>query len=255
MLFRSAMRLARDWEHNELDEALGTFNAAELLPEVPAGVVSFPMFPKSLIFAVTVGNGGALLQNVIRKLSPAFLLMRQGEIFWGDRYQEIATGNVSTVAGMVPIIDGQRAGFVRTGDVARYILALDEFLAASEGVENTKAPPLLEKDAEGVTVLEKLLDARKKLRLFQMALTNYLVYVSQRKDGTQASVHTLPALLAPTTEPLRLEDQALAIRALLASARSLDPRRIPGAVAVDIEKIDEHLSGLPPDRDIILYCA
>ena len=89
-------------------------------------------------------------------------------------------------------------------------------------MENTKAPPLLEKDAEGVTVLEKLLDARKKLRLFQMALTNYLVYVSQRKDGTQASVHTLPALLAPTTEPLRLEDQALAIRALLASARSLE---------------------------------
>ena len=40
-----------------------------------------------------------------------------------------------------------------------------------------------------------------------------------------------------------------------ASARSLDPRCIPGAVAVDIEKIDEHLSGLPPDRDIILYCA
>jgi len=40
-----------------------------------------------------------------------------------------------------------------------------------------------------------------------------------------------------------------------ASARSLDPRRIPGAVAVDIEKIDEHLAGLPPDRDIILYCA
>jgi hypothetical protein len=40
-----------------------------------------------------------------------------------------------------------------------------------------------------------------------------------------------------------------------ASARSLDPRRIPGALAVDIEKIDEHLSGLPPDRDIILYCA
>ena len=40
-----------------------------------------------------------------------------------------------------------------------------------------------------------------------------------------------------------------------ASARSLDPRRIPGALAVEIEKIDEHLSGLPPDRDIILYCA
>ena len=40
-----------------------------------------------------------------------------------------------------------------------------------------------------------------------------------------------------------------------AGARSLDPRRIPGALAIDLEKIDEHLSGLPPDRDIILYCA
>ena len=40
-----------------------------------------------------------------------------------------------------------------------------------------------------------------------------------------------------------------------ASARELDPRSIPGAVAVDTETIDEHLSGLPPDRDIILYCA
>ena len=40
-----------------------------------------------------------------------------------------------------------------------------------------------------------------------------------------------------------------------AGARSLDPRRIPGAIAVEMEKIDEHLSGLPPDRDIILYCA
>lgn len=38
-------------------------------------------------------------------------------------------------------------------------------------------------------------------------------------------------------------------------ARSLDPRRIPGAFAIDLEKIDEHLTGLPPDRDIILYCA
>jgi membrane protein DedA with SNARE-associated domain len=40
-----------------------------------------------------------------------------------------------------------------------------------------------------------------------------------------------------------------------AGARSLDPRRIPGALAVDLENIDQHLSGLPPDRDIILYCA
>ena len=38
-------------------------------------------------------------------------------------------------------------------------------------------------------------------------------------------------------------------------ARSLDPRRIPGAVTVDIDKLDEMLPQLPAERDIILYCT
>lgn len=40
-----------------------------------------------------------------------------------------------------------------------------------------------------------------------------------------------------------------------AGARSLDPRGIPGALAVDIDRFDDVLSQLPPDRDIILYCT
>jgi len=38
-------------------------------------------------------------------------------------------------------------------------------------------------------------------------------------------------------------------------ARSLDPRRIPGAVTIDIDKLDEMLPQLPAQRDIILYCT
>jgi membrane protein DedA with SNARE-associated domain len=38
-------------------------------------------------------------------------------------------------------------------------------------------------------------------------------------------------------------------------ARSLDPRRIAGAVVVDIDRLDEMLPQLPPERDIILYCT
>ncbi len=40
-----------------------------------------------------------------------------------------------------------------------------------------------------------------------------------------------------------------------ASARAIDPRRISGAVAVDIDNPDANLTDLPPDRDIILYCT
>ncbi len=38
-------------------------------------------------------------------------------------------------------------------------------------------------------------------------------------------------------------------------ARSLDPRHIPGAVTIDIDKLDEMLPLLPAQRDIILYCT
>lgn len=62
----------------------------------------------------------------------------------------------------------------------------------------------------------------------------------------------------PVSELRALMEQGgnpLVVDVRSASARALDPRRIPGALAIDLEKIDEHLSGLPPDRDIILYCA
>lgn len=40
-----------------------------------------------------------------------------------------------------------------------------------------------------------------------------------------------------------------------ASAREIDPRRIPGAIAVDIDNLDANLADLASDRDIILYCT
>ena len=39
------------------------------------------------------------------------------------------------------------------------------------------------------------------------------------------------------------------------SAREMDPRRIPGSIAVDIDNLDANLADLLPDRDIILYCT
>ncbi len=38
-------------------------------------------------------------------------------------------------------------------------------------------------------------------------------------------------------------------------ARQRDPRRIPGAVAIDLEDLDAHVALLPADREIVLYCT
>ncbi len=39
------------------------------------------------------------------------------------------------------------------------------------------------------------------------------------------------------------------------SIRKLDPRFIPGALAMDIAEVDQRLEQLPADRDIIFYCT
>jgi membrane protein DedA with SNARE-associated domain len=39
------------------------------------------------------------------------------------------------------------------------------------------------------------------------------------------------------------------------AARSADPRRIPGARSLELSQVEAALSGLPPDREIILYCT
>ena len=40
-----------------------------------------------------------------------------------------------------------------------------------------------------------------------------------------------------------------------ASARELDPRRVPGAIPIDVRNIDAEISRVPNDRDIIVYCT
>ncbi|HEX9396657.1 MAG TPA: DedA family protein/thiosulfate sulfurtransferase GlpE [Burkholderiales bacterium] len=40
-----------------------------------------------------------------------------------------------------------------------------------------------------------------------------------------------------------------------ASSRQLDPRFVPGALAMDIAEVDQRLNELPNDREIIFYCT
>ena len=39
------------------------------------------------------------------------------------------------------------------------------------------------------------------------------------------------------------------------NARLRDPRRIPGALTIDLEDLDAHVALLPADREIVLYCT
>jgi membrane protein DedA with SNARE-associated domain len=62
------------------------------------------------------------------------------------------------------------------------------------------------------------------------------------------SVGELRDLLLQDAKPVVLDVRSF-------SARKLDPRRIPGAIAVNIETPQVALIAVPPDRDLIVYCS
>lgn len=213
----------RDWEQNIYDVSLGKILVEDLVAEIPKGLVKTGLLPKDVLFAMALGNAGALLENLVLEATPAFLVLEKGEILWGDRYQEIRGDKVSAVAGIVSIVDGKRTDVVKTGDVARYVLALDEFMAASEGMEKSTSAILLKPTNDGKsTLLADLVEIRKKLSLVQMGLTNYLVYVALQPDGSLGAEFRVGRGMEKIAGARHLEDQALAIRALLASAKRLE---------------------------------
>ncbi|WP_051181266.1 DedA family protein/thiosulfate sulfurtransferase GlpE [Thermithiobacillus tepidarius DSM 3134] len=62
------------------------------------------------------------------------------------------------------------------------------------------------------------------------------------------SVDELQRLLQQGAEPVILDVRS-------AGARKLDPRRIPGALAVDPAALDDALAQLSPAREVVLYCT
>lgn len=66
--------------------------------------------------------------------------------------------------------------------------------------------------------------------------------------AARISVKGLDELLHGTSPPVVLDVRSL-------TARKLDPHRIPGAIFVDIDRPAQHLAGVPPEREIVVYCT
>lgn len=66
--------------------------------------------------------------------------------------------------------------------------------------------------------------------------------------GARISVNDLDALLRGEKPPVVLDVRS-------ATARRNDPRAIPGAIPVDLADPQRHLAGVPPEREIVVYCT
>jgi hypothetical protein len=66
--------------------------------------------------------------------------------------------------------------------------------------------------------------------------------------AARMTVQELRELLQSALPPVVIDVRSHAVR-------KLDPRRIPGAIAVNMEDAAAALQEIPPDRDVVVYCS
>jgi hypothetical protein len=210
----------RDWQTNAFDSSLGKATVGQYVGDLPAASIKEKLFPKDMMFSVSIGNASVLLQNIRKKLTPIFMIDTDSKLSWADDTRADGASPL-TMAGVVDLVNGKRDVSANSLDVSSYILALIEFVEATEGVENTKASVLLEKGKDGTTALQTLVKARADLRLAIVALSNFLSHQMQDKDGGIRQSFSLDKVKTEDSEPRTLLDQAMAIRALVRASAFL----------------------------------
>lgn len=210
----SAMiRYFRDWEKNTYDESIGKIAIGELVRSLPSQSLTQKLFPKDMMFALAVGNAASILQNMQKTMSPVFIVTPDRRPIWANERTDNEE-DLGSIAGIVDFKQGQRADNVNSGDIARFLIGIADFLDAVEGIERTQAVPLVEKDEEGKRPVDILIESKQELRLLAVGLANMLSHQMQAKDGGIRPSFQRSTVTTNETSPRTLRDQALAVMAL-----------------------------------------
>ncbi len=210
------VRYLRDWETNNFDKTLGQVKISDVVKEpTHDDSLEQPLFPKPMIFALGVGNASLILNNLLKDLSPLFLMDPAGPVLWGNQLDSKNPNPPGAIAGLVDLDGKARGHIVNAASIARFIVAISEFKQATDGVEKTSAPPLTQADGNGHKALDDLLKARDMLRMLTMALSNLLTHqLMPDETGGMAASYDLQIGTNSVTAKTLL-DQVYAIEALL----------------------------------------
>jgi membrane protein DedA with SNARE-associated domain/rhodanese-related sulfurtransferase len=87
------------------------------------------------------------------------------------------------------------------------------------------------------------------------ALAAYIAYKWWERMRFHQSLRMARIDVAELYDLLQAGAEPIIVDVRSFTARTLDPRWIPGALHVPLEEVAKHMKDLPRDRDIILYCA
>jgi membrane protein DedA with SNARE-associated domain/rhodanese-related sulfurtransferase len=86
-------------------------------------------------------------------------------------------------------------------------------------------------------------------------LAGYVVYKAWERRRFYSNLRMARISVGDLYDLMQAGAAPIIIDVRSTTARSLDPRFIPGALHVPLEDVGRHVGHLPRDRDIILYCA
>lgn len=207
-------RYLQDWKQNAYDSSIGSVEVGKLIKDLPAGSVTSKLFPKDSFFALSVANAATILVNLTKTLSPVFTIDITNKATWADARSD-EPSQPAVMAAVVDIQNGKRSATVHSADAARFLLAIADFLDATEGIENTKAHPLITPGTDGKRPIDQLGDARKQLEMLIVGIGNFLSHEMATKDGGIRPTFRQDTMKVDAHEPRHAIDQALTILALL----------------------------------------
>lgn len=170
------LRFFQDWNQpDDYDKGMGS----ELFSNVQ-------VFPKHAFVNLTIALATAPIRGLTKLNTNLYLFdLNDSELVnWAEKGMPDQGGDSPIAfAAITDIINQVHSRVTSSEDLARFILAIDEFLSATEGIENTQAtvinPPFV-KEKEN---LNSLLEGRRLLKLMVAGVSNILTSRLQDKDG------------------------------------------------------------------------
>lgn len=96
---------------------------------------------------------------------------------------------------------------------------------------------------------------RSAIALVAGALALYVVFKALERAVRLRFLRTVRIGAAELRERMQREPNPVVLDARSALARRLDPRSIPGAIALDVEAPELALLALPRGREVVVYCT
>lgn len=201
-----------DWKESSFDQNLSTIQANEIITEFKTADLNRPFFAKSDLFALILSLTSQTLKLLQDTYSPLILIDNNQKVILIQEFNENHAPPLALAAAS-DFLNGTRSTIIKANDLARFQIALIEFYSATAGLEKTNSEVLRKMDATGQTLLNQIIEARKKIKALIVATGNFISNQLLQKNGLVLNKLQLP--INSLDKDFNLTDQTLAVEALV----------------------------------------